>query len=203
VRVLAPEAAEKFLRKRTERAHIHAGTAVEARAVARELGFLALALEQAAAYLIKLRVTFAEYGRRLAESRTRLLEFPSQGGTGYQKTVATTWLVTEAQLCPRARAVLPLAALLAPDEIPRAMFTQSGKVIEAAVELLKEGAPPGQSFGDGEGGAVEEALAELAGNSLIELESGGSQSTGCSRPCYATVSIRILAAPAGNLPSRW
>ena len=136
VRVLAPEAAEKFLLERTEKARCHAGPASEARAVASDLGCLPLALEQAAAYLVHQRVTFAEYRRRLAASRAQVLKFPSPGGTGYQQTVATTWLVTEAQLAPRVRAVLQLAALLAPDEIPRAMFTEGGKVIEEAMKLL-------------------------------------------------------------------
>ena len=136
VRVLTPEAAEKFLLERTEKAHFHAGPATEARLVASDLGCLPLALEQAAAFLVHQRVTFADYRRRLAVSRAQVLKFASQGGTGYQQTVATTWLVTEAQLGPQARAVLQLAALLAPDEIPRAMFTRGGKVIEKAMKLL-------------------------------------------------------------------
>ena len=209
VPVLAPEAAEKFLIERTQKAHFHAGTPAEARAVAGELGFLPLALEQAAAYLGRMRVSFADYRRKLADSRAELLKFPSQGGTGYQRTVATTWLVTEAQLSPRARAVLQLAALLAPDEIPRALFTKGGEVIEEAMKLLAVGGegkaltptlsrPTGEgeesdaqrenaagsdggslaslSHRMGEGaqrageGDVDDALAELAGYSLVELE---------------------------------
>ena len=197
VRVLSPEAAEKFFQDRAASVHLKAGTDADARVLAGELGFLPLALEQAAAFLVYKKVTFAEYRRRLAESRGKLLEFPSKGGTGYQKTVTTTWLVTESQLSPRARTVLQLAALLAPDEIPRAMFTQGGKVIEQAMKLLPESAgvlqepggggpepapspgPSEQSLApvsadqDGHADAVDDALAELSGYSLVDLAPDG------------------------------
>ena len=200
VRVLAPEAAEEFLIERTEKARFQAGPPAEARAVAEELGCLPLAIEQAAAYLVHLKVTFAEYRRRLAESRPRLLGFPSQGGTGYQKTVATTWLVTEAQLSPRARAVLQLAALLAPDEIPRAMFTQGGKVIEEAMRLL----PKDMSAGTAVPARV--ALAAARGSSLSpreeragrEPERGAAEETGLRSQAKNLLSPALSSIPNGG-----
>ena len=122
VRVLAPEAAEKFLLERAQKAHFDAGPAADARAMAQDLGCLPLALENAAAYVVERCITFAEYRRRLVQSRPRLLEFPNQGGTGYQRTVAKTWLVTGEQLSRRARAVAELRrSLLGPREA-RASF---------------------------------------------------------------------------------
>jgi tetratricopeptide (TPR) repeat protein len=99
------------------------------------------------------------------------------------RTVATTWLVSEQQLSLTARAILQIAAFLAPDDIPRLMFAQGGKVISEAAKILEDvslptphpASPPsphpmGRGQGEGNSEQVEDALAELAGHSLVELE---------------------------------
>ena len=149
----------------------------DAAALSRELGGLPLALEQAAAYMVQRRIGPAEYLRRFfasAEAAQKLLAtaMPHGGGTGYEKTVATTWLVTLDQLTPVARAILKMIAWLGPDEIPRFLFTRApGAVMEAAAEAFGSVLPSASEAPVSEESteAVEEALALLARYSLIEL----------------------------------
>lgn len=169
VSVLPEPAAKDFLLKRAHKPDFIPGNDAEALAVAVELGCLPLALEQAAAYIVKHRISFSEYKRSLEQSRRRLLEFPSQGGTGYQQTVATTWLVTESQLSHTAIAILQLAAFFSPFDIPREIFTNAGELLSnVAGELLK--VPRGESQTKLSAEEIQDALAELHEHSLIKLE---------------------------------
>ena len=106
------------------------GPRSDAEALAEDLGGLPLALEQAGAYILKNRITFAEYRKRLAQQRKKLLAQGVPGGTGYKNSVAETWLVTEEQLSPPARALLRLMAFFAPDAMPRAMLAKAGPLLD-------------------------------------------------------------------------
>jgi Tetratricopeptide repeat len=120
VSVLDAEVSADFLVNRTgdpdERA------AVE---LARELGGLPLALEQAAAYVQATRGSLAGY---LASFRRRRPELLAQGEpTGYRGTVATTWALAFAQLegsAPAAVGLLRLLAFCAPEGIPWRLLLQ-------------------------------------------------------------------------------
>ncbi len=156
-----------FLRERVGAGGFDAGTEEDARAVAEVLGRLPLALEQAAAYMLHRRVPFGEYRRRLGEARPLVLATQSTGGTGYPASIAETWLVTEQQLSPPARAILRLAAFLAPDDIPRDLISLEKPLLGEAfllVETESEAVSPPHSAA-----SVEEALVELADYSLIYL----------------------------------
>src|ERR1039458_2668596 len=167
---VSPEAAAReFLLKRARKGGFHPGKRVDAFAIVKELGRLPLALEQAGAYIARHHVSFAEYLKLLKESGVQLLKFPSQGGTGYQRTVATTWLVSEQQLSLLARAILQVTAFLAPDDIPRPMFSECDSLVAEAVSALAKKTKSGKQ----EKPSIErirDALAELAEHSLIELE---------------------------------
>jgi tetratricopeptide (TPR) repeat protein len=187
VRVLPAPVAAEFLQHRSAKSGFNAGNKADAEAVTKELGCLPLALEQAGAYIARHHVVFAEYLRLLKASRAKLLADGSQGGTDYQKTVATTWLVSEAQLSPCAQSILQLAAFLAPDEIPRALFLHGSKVIaEAAAMLASE-----KASGTKEpivNSDMEDALAELADHSLVELE---AEAFSCHRLLQAVLLDRL------------
>jgi len=92
--------------------------------LARELGGLPLALEQAAAYMTAAGDTLAGY---LALFRERRAEMLARGEpTGYSKTVATTWTLAFRQLekSPRAVGLLRLLACCAPEAIPLSLLLQ-------------------------------------------------------------------------------
>ena len=120
--VLQPEPARQFLLARTGRA----GEGSERTAcddLARGLGYLPLALEQAAAYIAApgAGVDFAGYLRLYQEATAELLARGALGSTEYPDPVITTWQATVAKLSPESRAVLRLCAWYADTPIPRAL----------------------------------------------------------------------------------
>ncbi|MFG3135068.1 FxSxx-COOH system tetratricopeptide repeat protein [Streptomyces sp. NPDC048211] len=94
---------------------------VEAEALAAELGYLPLALEQAGAYLHQTGKEIAAYRRALP----RMLSKHSEG-TDPERTVARVWnqsLQAIRERDPLAVTLLNAAAWLAPDSVPRAFLT--------------------------------------------------------------------------------
>ncbi|MBI4798484.1 MAG: toll/interleukin-1 receptor domain-containing protein [Desulfarculus sp.] len=145
-----------FLLKRT-------GSTDEANAekLANELGCLPLALEQAGAFVEETGCTLAEYLGLLASHRADLLAKGS-GLSGYERTVATTWLPAfEAvqKKSPAAAELLNLCAFLAPDDIP--------------LEIIREGKeflPPALAAAVDNPLAWNDALAALKAYSLVQRE---------------------------------
>ena len=179
--------AARFLRERVRAGGFDPGANADARAVAEELGGLPLALEQAAAYMLRHRVTFADYVQLLAEQRPRLLAEEVEGSTRYQRSVAGTWLVSERQLSLAARAILRLTAFLAPDHVPRALLADECPALADAVRALaketKQKPPTGKKRP-----TAEDALVELADHSLITLAPG---TFSCHRLVQAVQSDRL------------
>jgi hypothetical protein len=100
-------------------------------ALAKDLGYLPLALAHASAYIREeqtqvtaYRALFADYRSRLETLFVRSADFPDP----YLDTLETTWAIS-VELADRLAAggavpvVMALAALLDPDGIPRAVFT--------------------------------------------------------------------------------
>jgi hypothetical protein len=188
VDVLAPEAARQLLLARSDSAEndVNARAADE---LARELGYLPLALEQAAAFAQNVGIDLGEYLRLFAESRRELLAEYALGGTQYPASVATTWWTTVERLSPLARAILRLAAFLAPDDCPVQMLEDGREQLrEGADDLAGEGntrtpAKRRKSQGvrraaRGASGEVtplvlRKALGELAAYSMISLRRDG------------------------------
>ncbi len=103
--------------------------------LAKVLDGLPVALEQAAAYINYRRIAFEEYLGRYREMADTLLGFDEVlSGLGEDfKPVLTVWALTEQQLGAVARAVMTLAAFLAPEQIPAALFINyPDRVFEAA-----------------------------------------------------------------------
>ena len=121
--VLAIEDAAAFLLARTEgRRRAAPDDAAKAREVARELGGLALALEQAAAFIAKRRLTFGQYLEQWRTKRDEVLAWFDATVTGYPRAVAVTWQTSVAQLSEGGRRLLEWLAWLAPEKVPEALI---------------------------------------------------------------------------------
>jgi tetratricopeptide (TPR) repeat protein len=98
-----------------------------ATALAAELGYLPLALEQAAAYIVTNRVPFADYLTSYRKQRLKRLEKAKPKLGHYPDSVATTWALNlkEVQkVAPAAAALLNYCAFLHADAIPFNLFNQ-------------------------------------------------------------------------------
>ena len=116
--VLAPEASVEFLLERTPQRRNTADDGVQAAEVARKLGGLALALEQAAAYVDTMGYSFAEYLQQWEAKRSEVLGWHDPGLMQYPASVAITWETSFAQLAAPAKRLLEVLAWLAPEPIP-------------------------------------------------------------------------------------
>ncbi len=152
--LMPPDEAADFLLRRSKQTD-RAGAAE----LAEELGYLPLALEQAAAYIEATGRSFAQYLAMYKKAGMGLLK-KQPHPLDYPHTVATTWeiaLRAAAKECPAAADLLNLCAFLAPDDISRAWLRDGAeylpKRLAAAVrdEL-----------------AFDEAVAALRRYSLIE-----------------------------------
>jgi hypothetical protein len=123
VSTLQESAAAQFLLDRTEanRAKSKDDTAL-ARELARELGGLALGLEQAGAHIATDRIGFARYLKLWSESREKALAWADATVTGSDRTLATTWATSVAQLTEASRRLLDRLAFLAPDPVPDSLL---------------------------------------------------------------------------------
>jgi hypothetical protein len=113
---LGTEVAAGFLVRRTSDPDEQA--AIE---LAKELGGLPLALEQAAAYIQSSGGSLAGYLRSFRRQRTDLLARGEPTGPGYPETVATTWRLAFEHLqqsAPAAVGLLRLLAFCAPEAVP-------------------------------------------------------------------------------------
>jgi tetratricopeptide (TPR) repeat protein len=135
--VLEPEPSRQFLLTRTGRTADGAEWAA-CDNLACELGYLPLALEQAAAYIAApdAGVGFAGYLRLYREATQELLARGVLGSTECPDPVITTWQATVAKLSPESRAVLRLCAWYADTPIPRALVMQGVDDVLALAALF-------------------------------------------------------------------
>jgi tetratricopeptide (TPR) repeat protein len=124
INVLAEQEATAFLLARTGNSDQQA-----AKALAKELRGLPLALEQAAAYLEETGLELGEYLARYRRYHAKLL---ARGRpTRYPATVATTWQLNLEQLAgnPAAVGLLRLCAFLAPEAIPFSLLAADPQLL--------------------------------------------------------------------------
>ena len=142
--VLEPGSAQQFLLARTGRTAEGAElTACDD--LARGLGYLPLALEQAAAYIVApgAGVDFAGYLQLYREATANLLARGALGSTEYPDPVIATWQATVAKLSPESRAVLRLCAWYADTPIPRELILQGTEDVLALAASFELGGAVG------------------------------------------------------------
>jgi hypothetical protein len=148
--VLALEPATTFLLERTaaRRSNV-ANDPTEARSLAQELGQLALALEQAGAYIDNHRYTFAQYLAAWHTSHNKVSAWFDPRLMHYPKSFAATWQTSFDQLSKPARLLLNRLSWLSSEPIPDTLFDVT---LPAASDVIAD--PRG-------------ALAELEAYSLV------------------------------------
>ena len=130
--LLALEDSASFLLARTPQRQKATDDDAQARALAGELGQLALALEHAGAYIARRRLGFAAYRALWRENREKALDWSDPALTHYPRAIAVTWQTSVAQLSPSARVLLERLAFLAPDPVPLFLLDVPVPAAEAA-----------------------------------------------------------------------
>ncbi len=161
---MTPEEALDFLYKRTARAQSDPTEKHTAEKLASELGYLPLALEQAAAYIVAKTARFQDYLTSYQRQRLALLN-KAQPKTGeYPASIAKTWELNfqEVKQVPVAAEILRVSAFLSPEAIPLELLTegasQLGPVLAEALATSEDPL------------ALNEALEPLTRYSLIRLD---------------------------------
>ncbi len=135
--VLGIDDAVAFLLERTDKRRRRTPDDAEtARLLADDLGGLALALEQAGAYVAKLGIAFARYRELWRENWDKVAGWSDEGLTNYPRAVAVTWQTSVDQLAPAGRRLLERLAWFAPEPIPE--FLLDVPVPDVAGEDLAE-----------------------------------------------------------------
>lgn len=133
VDLLSPEAAIDFLLARTQSGRRTTGDDRErARDLAHELGYLALALEQAGAYIATLTLSFAQYGERWQHQRDAVLTWYDAEQMECPRSVAITWRTSFEQLGEPARRLLRRVAWLAPEPVPESLLEVPVRVADSS-----------------------------------------------------------------------
>ncbi|MBS0588312.1 MAG: tetratricopeptide repeat protein [Proteobacteria bacterium] len=123
VDTLPPDAATEFLLERTStKRRPLANDNTQAALLAETLGYLALALEQAGAYICQHRLTFENYLQQWRSQRDKILAWYDERLMQYPKSVAVTWQTSFDQLGAFARQLLQRLAWLSPSPIPEALL---------------------------------------------------------------------------------
>ena len=109
--------------------------------LAKRLGFLPLALEQAAAYIKESKCTITKYLKLLDESGLVAFEEKSAKPEHYckendfEKVVTATWSISfKAIACEGARQLLNLCAYMAPDRIPVSFFVEMREKLPSPIK---------------------------------------------------------------------
>jgi tetratricopeptide (TPR) repeat protein len=121
--VLSTEAAAALLLERTASGRREEpGDPAMARELAQDLDGLALALEQAGAYIDERGISFSRYRKDWQERRERVLSWFDPQLMQYPASVATTWLTSFQQLSAAAQTLLRRLAWLSPEPIPDSLL---------------------------------------------------------------------------------
>jgi tetratricopeptide (TPR) repeat protein len=166
---LSREEAVRFLLHRTgDGREPAADDATQAADLAERVDGLPLALEQAAAYIIRHRMRFAAYLRAWEQEHDKLLQWYDPRVMQYPASVAVTWKQTLDRLSPTPAALLRLTAFLAPDPIPFDMLEQGAEHVKKAVGLFCQ-----ETGTAADGKTIHDATADLTDYSLVTRQDGG------------------------------
>jgi Tetratricopeptide repeat len=158
--------ATDFLFCRTERQIQDTAEVAPAHQLAKELGYLPLALEQAGAFIYERKLRFADYLTSYRQRRLALLQRQLPKTGNYPESVATTWSLNFQaieQTSPAAAELLRFSAFLSSDNIPQELLVRGAKHL---------GDPLSAALADASTDplAVTDLLEPLTRYSLIRLE---------------------------------
>jgi tetratricopeptide (TPR) repeat protein len=139
--VFQPETARLLLVSRSGRCwdELNGSEQVAVDELAKKLGYLPLALEQAAAFMAnQTGYGFGQYLRELNEDEPTMLAQRTPGSTDYPDSVYTTWRKTIDRLPFGSRTILRLSAFFAPASIPLEMFVKSPQIIAERMTVLTQ-----------------------------------------------------------------
>jgi tetratricopeptide (TPR) repeat protein len=121
--VLSEDAAVEFLLERTQNTRRKTPSDdADAHALAKDLDGLALALEQAGAYIREHRLRIADYRDRWREQEAKVLEWFDEHKMKYPRSVAVTWQTSIERMGDDGKRLLNVLCWLAPDPIPRGLI---------------------------------------------------------------------------------
>lgn len=185
--VMDPKEAENFLTEPVRRQGItlNEDEATAATELAKELGYLALALEQAAAFIAENGGRFRNYLNLFRENPIQQLAEADPQAGGYEKTVATTWQISFDEVereCPAATELLTLSAYLAPDDIPAEIVYAAAEGTLPTVQTFFAGA----TSADAQEQRYIKLLNPLRRYSLVTVE-GSAQTYSIHRLVQAVV----------------
>jgi tetratricopeptide (TPR) repeat protein len=160
---LDPQEALDFLFKRTKRAQSDPKEKHAAEQLAEELGYLPLALEQAAAYLVVNGVRFQDYLASFQQRRLSLLSKAGPKTGNYPASVAKTWSLNfqEVEQVPVSADIMRVSVFLSPDAIPLELHTRGASQLGPIIASTLSTKDPL---------ALNEALEPLTRYSLIRLD---------------------------------
>ncbi|MCG8366679.1 MAG: FxSxx-COOH system tetratricopeptide repeat protein [Pseudanabaenales cyanobacterium] len=171
--ILKPEEALAFLWRRSGRGELSAqvsakenGEIQAAKQLAVELGYLPLALEQAATYLVAKKARFQDYLVSYQKFRLKRLEKSKPKLGKYPDSVAKTWTLNfqeVEQIAPASADLLQVSAFLHPDAIPFELLTQGGSQLGEALAVALADAAEDPLV-------VNEVLEPLCTYSLIRVD---------------------------------
>jgi tetratricopeptide (TPR) repeat protein len=135
ITVFEPEEATGFLKERLGRDEGEAAKKLAAR-----LGYLPLALEQAAAYMVATHETCQGYLELLEKHGLEMFDEQDAKAHGYKSTVKATWSIAIKNIAESnesAKQLLNVCAYCAPDKIPLSLLIESReklpKLLQAAL----------------------------------------------------------------------
>ncbi len=121
--VLSESAAVEMLLERTAgKRKPSLSDAADTLALAKDLGCLPLALEQAGAFIVEDGCSFADYRKLWKAHDDEVLNWHDQRTMKYPRSVATTWQTSFDKLGDNGRSLLRILCWLAPEPIPLTML---------------------------------------------------------------------------------
>lgn len=184
---LSEEHATTFLQRRVN------GAEADAFALAKALGYLPLALEQAAAYMEQTGQSASGY---IALYESRFSRLATEGKpSSYPQTILTTWDISLAEArrsCPVSADLLRLLAFLAPDDVPRSLLLGRAASLPRA---LSRALDDGLAFDHAVGALRRYSLIQATGDSLgvHRLVQTVTRARMTNRTPWANAAIRLLA----------
>jgi tetratricopeptide (TPR) repeat protein len=157
IKVFKPQEAVEFFKSFKLK-----GSIDDAVILAEELGYLPLALDQAAAYMLESNKSYKEYIDLFIKYRLDIFGKVGYESLSYEKTVATTWNISLDKIDNEsAKQLIQLLAFLAPDHIHENMFHQTSEYLP---EPLASSVQDELEF--------DKALRELVRYSLVQTDKG-------------------------------